>query len=294
MRYALLILEQPWFRIPQDPRQSSVRPFLEGLAALNDMPLFHASYYDRQSFDKALSYLLEARELESVDKLILYVGAHATGGRLGGDFGQAMNLDTLFRRLTELGHKQIAGLILDSCELGAKEEQLAAGVKQAGLSWLIAHAARIDWMDGMLTNLNLLHHLCQIHPDDLDKRDSLLTRVQAATSLFNPFHIVEEDDYDDDEILQMIAEAEDAADEEDEEAEEPEDDEDADEPDDEDDEDSEDGDEEDDDEDLSLSLQDSLTVILRYRLSKKHSRVEILTAGDCWPGLDDSEDEDDE
>ena len=191
MSYALLVLEQPWSTISANPRQPTVRPFLEGLAALNDMPIYYATFFDGHSFDKALQYLLDAQQLKSVDKVIVYIAGHGLGARLGGDFGRAMNLGPLFRRLEKYGRKKIAGLILDSCELGMNEHLIPAAMKQIRLSWLVAYGASMDWMSSMLINLNLLQHLCQIDPADLDDEDELTEAIQNSLDLFNPYHVVE-------------------------------------------------------------------------------------------------------
>ena len=125
MRYALLVLEQPWSRISSNSRQPSVRPFLEGLAALNNIRMYYATYFDGHSFDQALLYLLDAQQLKSVDKVILYIAGHGAGARLGGEFGRAMNLGPLFRRLEKYGRRKIAGVLLDSCQLGMNEPCLS-------------------------------------------------------------------------------------------------------------------------------------------------------------------------
>lgn len=282
MSYALLVLEQPWSTISANPRQPTVRPFLEGLAALNDMPIYYANYFDGHSFDKALQYLLDAQQIESVDKVILYVAGHGFGARLGGDFGRAMNLGPLFRRLEKYGHKKIAGLVLDSCHLGKNEHLIPDAMKKIRLSWLIAYGARMEWMSSMLINLNLLQHLGQINTDDLDSEEKLTGAIQNGLDLFNPYHVVDSlDDYevDDealDELLQALEEEDDLLADDVEDDELPEHDKE---------------DESDDLDDLSLSLSEGLTIALRYRRSSGRFRTEILSAERRWPMLADIEDE---
>lgn len=293
MSYALLILEQPWSAISTDPRQSSVRPFLEGFAAVNDMPVFYANYFDGPSFDKALEYLLDAQNLESVEKLIVYVAGHGAGARLGGDFGRAMYLGPLFKRLERYGHKKIAGLILDCCELGMNEPQLKDGVKRIRLSWLVAYNARMDWMSSMLINLNLLQHLCRVDPAALKDRDALLMAIQGAMDVFNPYHVVESlDEFDDDEeVDRTLAEAEDWDEaenndeiEESDEADESEDDEDE----------NEESDDDDEDEDLTLSLCQGIKICVRSALGKRPFLTEILADEEIWPALAYDEEEEEE
>lgn len=290
MRYALLVLEQPWSRISDDPRQSSVRPFLEGFAALNNMPAYYATYFDGQSFDKALQYLLDAHHLKSVDKVILYIAGHGKGARLGGDFGRAMNLGPLFRRLEKYGKKRIAGLVLDSCELGMNENLIPEAMKQVRLSWLIAYGASMDWMSSMLINLNLLQHLCHVKTSQLDDKDELLTAVQDGLDLFNPWHVVETLDDDEVDIDTLDAcleemEAEDdelpAEDDEDEDWQEEEGSE------------SEEN-EADADEATEITLSEGLTIALRYRRKSGCFSTKILSESERWLALLDEDEAEDE
>lgn len=280
MRYALLVLEQPWSRISDDPRQSSVRPFLEGFAALNSMPVYYATYFDGQSFDKALQYLLDAHHLKSVDKVILYVAGHGKGARLGGDFGRAMNLGPLFRRLEKYGKNRIAGLVLDSCELGMNENLIPAAMKQVRLSWMVAYGASMDWMSSMLINLNLLQHLCQIKTSQLDDKDELLTAVQGGLDLFNPRHVVEILDAFPEEM--EVDEGELPAEGEDEDWQEEEGNE------------SEENEADADDEVAEITLGEGLTIALRYRRESGRFRTKILSETERWPALVDEDEAEDE
>jgi len=57
MKKALLVLENPW-EIPADnPKRSSVFPFLQGLEKLlNNFNLYYSNFYDDSGFRKALKY----------------------------------------------------------------------------------------------------------------------------------------------------------------------------------------------------------------------------------------------
>lgn len=282
MRYALLVLEQPWSRISSNSRQPSVRPFLEGLAALNNIRMYYATYFDGHSFDQALLYLLDAQQLKSVDKVILYIAGHGAGARLGGEFGRAMNLGPLFRRLEKYGRRKIAGVLLDSCQLGMNEHLIPEAMKKIRLSWLVAYGASMDWMSSMLINLNLLQHLCQISTTDLDDEDELTTAIQSGLDLFNPGHVVES--LDDDEIdLAALEEFLEEMEGEEFPAEDDEDDEVA----------MDDGESVDvDDESLDLTLSEGLTIALRYRRDNGRFRTEIMSAERRWPMLEALDEED--
>lgn len=298
MSYALLILEQPGSRLTHQPQPLSVRPFLEGLATLSKMPLYYANYFDGPSFEQALQYLLDARHLDGVDGLILYVAGHGSGARLGGEFGRAMNLSGFFERLKRYGHKKIDGLILDSCELGINDDALCDGVKAVGLSWAVAYTARMEWLSSMSVNLRLLQHLCRIDPDELNDRDELLTAIQLALELFNPEHVVEflDDDEEDGDEEGGEGDGDGDGDEAD-----PEDEEDAFELDASD---TEAADEESDDEIMEVDLdeiefeevedsvfylRDALRIAIRHRAGKGRYRTRLLTTEECWLQLEEEE-----
>lgn len=291
MSYALLVLEQPWNRLTHRPQSLSVRPFLEGMATLAEMPVYYANFFDGPSFEQALQYLLDARHLDGVDGLILYVAGHGSGARLGGDFGRAMNLSGFFERLQRFGHKKISGLILDSCELGMNDNALSSAMKDVGLSWAVAYTARMEWLASMSVNLRLLQHLCRIDPEELNNHEELTTAIQLALELFNPEHVVE----------YLDADEEDGNEEGDEDEADPDDEEDAFEPD------ASDAEAADDElgdesmevdldeiefeaaEDSVIFLHDALRTAIRHRAGKGRYRTRLLTTQDCWPGWEEEE-----
>lgn len=292
MSYALLVLEQPWNRLTHKPQSLSVRPILEGMATLSEMPLYYANFFDGPSFDQALQYLLDAEHLDGVDGLIVYVAGHGSGARLGGEFGRAMNLSGFFERLKRFGHEKIAGLILDSCELGINDKALSNAMKEVGLSWAVAYATRMEWLSSLSVNLRLLQHLCLVDPNDLNDREELMTAIQFALNLFNPAHVVEyldddeegSEDEDDElekgdpgereDVLETDASVIEASD---------------DEPGDESMEVDLDEIEFEAMEDSVIYLHDALRIAIRHRAGKGRYRTRLLTTQDCWPGWEEEE-----
>ena len=280
MRYAILVLEQPWFPISAGPRQRSVRPFLESLARLNDIPIYFTTYFDEQSFDAALKYLLDDRHLDAVDKVILHVAGQGYGARLGDDSGRALNLGLLLRRIKKYGKKPIAGLVLDSCELGMNENRLSNVMKKLRLSWLVAYGANMDWTRSMLINLSFMERLRKIKPKHLDDKEKLLFAIQGGLELFNPDHDVENSD--EEEVY--FAAFDDSPDEIDEEVcKQPveeewkweEDEDDADEF----------------DQNAERNLNEGMIVALRYRRKNGRFKTKILSDEQRWPALKDQAEE---
>jgi hypothetical protein len=195
MSYAVLVLEQPWWDLDEDPGQTSVRHFLDGLSRLDGLPTFYATFYDSTSFGQALKYLVDARRLKFVDHLILYVASHGAGARLGNGNAPDMNLGTVFDRIQRYGKGKVAGLILDSCEVGAQFQTIEAGMKKTKIRWLLGYGASVDWLTSSLINLHVLSVMASLKSSKLKSDKALTIAVRQALRLFNP-HLVVDDDED--------------------------------------------------------------------------------------------------
>lgn len=193
MSYAVLVLEQPWWDLNEDPEQTSVRHFLEGLSRLEGLPLFYATFYDTNSLGLALKYLMDAEKLDEVKRLIIYIAAHGEGGRLGNGQAPSTNLGTLFERIKEHGRDKVAGLILDSCELGAQVEKIEQGMSKAGIKWVLGYRVSVDWLTTVLINLRVLSTMSALEPRQLNTLKHLRGAMQEAVSAFCPFLAIGED-----------------------------------------------------------------------------------------------------
>jgi len=197
MRYAVLVLEQPWWDLNEDPGQTSTRYFLDGLSRLDGLPTFYATFYDTHSFGQALQDLVDARKLEFFDHLIVYVASHGAGSRLGNGNAPDMNLSTLFDRIHQHGRGLVTGLILDSCEVGAEYPTIASGMKKAKIQWMLGYGASVDWLSSTLINLHVLSVMANLDAKDLGKASALKGAVQEALRLFNPYLPIDADNEDD-------------------------------------------------------------------------------------------------
>jgi hypothetical protein len=80
-KIGLVILEDSWFDLNENPGQASSGPFLDGLARYIDkLTTYRFNFYDTASFEKALKRALTVRE----EKVILYIGAHGSHSAIGG------------------------------------------------------------------------------------------------------------------------------------------------------------------------------------------------------------------
>ncbi len=194
MSYAVLVLEQPWWDLNDDPGQTSVSHFLDGLSRLDGLPTFYATFYDTRSFGQALKYLVDARKLDFVDHLIVYIASHGAGARLGNGNAPDMNLATVFDRIQKFGKGKVVGLILDSCELGAQFDMIEAGMKKTKISWLVAYGASVDWLTSTLINLHVLSVMANLEPDELKTEKALKVAMRQAFGLFNPNMAIDDDE----------------------------------------------------------------------------------------------------
>ncbi len=194
MSYAVLVLEQPWWGLHEDPGQTSARYFLDGLSRLDGLPTFYATFYDTSSFGQALKYLVDARKLEFVDHLIVCVASHGSGARLGNGNAPDMNLGTVFDRIQKFGKGKVVGVILDSCEIGAQFRMIEAGMKKTKIRWLMGYGASVDWLTSTLINLHVLSVMANLESDELKSTKALKAAVQEAFGLFNPCLVIEDDE----------------------------------------------------------------------------------------------------
>lgn len=197
MKSAILVLEQPWWNLHHDPSQTSVRHFLEGLARLEGIPIFYATFYDTASLGQAMHYLMDARELDEVEQLIVYVAAHGRGARIGNGV-KGTNLATVFSRIAQYGKGKVVGVVLDSCEVGGQFDVIARGMQAAKINWVIGYSSPMEWLKTMLINLHVLLIMRRLSKKDSRSRRKLRAAVQAAFEPFSPFMAVpafeEEDD----------------------------------------------------------------------------------------------------
>ena len=196
--YAVLVLEQPWWALDIDPEQTSVRHFLDGLSRLESLPIYYSTFFDSSSFGQALQYLLDARKIDDVKHLIVYVASHGAGSRLGGiDNTRAMNLKTVFDRIKSHGKGKVVGLILDSCEVGAQADTIETGMESAKIRWVIGYAGCMDWLTTTLINLRAVSVLTRLESDEIKKKDDLLGAMQLVFEMFNPYLLIDDDASDD-------------------------------------------------------------------------------------------------
>ena len=51
-----------------------------------------------------LEHLMDARKLDGIKKVIIYIASHGSGARIGGEDGPGINLSTVFDRIARHQH----------------------------------------------------------------------------------------------------------------------------------------------------------------------------------------------
>lgn len=178
---ALLVLENPWWTPEEDPKRTSVLPFLQGLErSSNNFNIYYATFYNndglKNALQKDLIHTIEERQ-------ILYIGAHGDIDEIAGDEARvAMNLISKFG-------KRIEGVMLSCCFVGKNKKILKRACSYNkigdtyGANWLFSYKYAVDWLPSMMVDLAILEQIFM--QDKLKERDKIINSFKKALSLFN-------------------------------------------------------------------------------------------------------------
>lgn len=181
---AILILENIWWNLDEQNRnQTSVLPFFEGLARLNeDIQIYYMTFTGAKDFDVALKHLLTAKQ----DRLFIYVASHGYGARLGGiNFTSISKIINL--AVYENDSKKVEGVIFGACEIGGVQNisALEALHFKTGIAWVLAYKNIMHWIPSTLIDLHFMNHMMGMNINRLKKRDDIVDEAVSALKLFN-------------------------------------------------------------------------------------------------------------
>lgn len=177
-RIGLVVLEDSWWSLSDNPRQASSGPFLEGLSKYMDhLTVYRFNFYDTSSFDKALVRGLTVPE----NRVLLYIGAHGSTKRIGG-----ANLSSLLDKLSEKSKndKKIEGVILSSCMVAGNDNAIPKAFS-GRTNWLFGYSESIDWLGSILIETAVLESICRAASDYCSSTASLLDTFRDALQHFN-------------------------------------------------------------------------------------------------------------
>jgi hypothetical protein len=174
---AIFVLESPWEMDAGDANRTSVLPFVEGIAKLaGDTEVFHANFYDKSSFEKALKCLTKTR----YENAIIYIAAHGSTTRIGGVKTQ----DLLFEVAEVSKLLNVTGVLLGSCLAGSDSLLLKVYIESSNLRWCAGYSTSVSWLEGTLMDCSLISRMLDLDEDDFEEADQI---VQAIAQALAPF-----------------------------------------------------------------------------------------------------------
>lgn len=187
---AILVLESPWELDEGDANRTSVLPFIEGVAKLaGDTEIFHANFYDKSSFVKALDCLCKTKFKNTT----VYVAAHGYKKKAGN-----VKLDDILRRIGDKSREyNITGIMLGSCFVGENTTTMEECIEGTNLKWCAGYSSVTDWLPGTLIDCSILSIMSKL--TDFSDKTILVNSFATAISPFsNRFEIGS--DYNDEEV----------------------------------------------------------------------------------------------
>lgn len=174
---AILVLESPWDIDEADANRSSVLPFIEGVAKYaGDTEVFHANFYDKSSFAKALECLCKTRYSNTT----VYIAAHGSKGKIGNvDLFDAMILIGEYSR-----DYNISGVMLGACYVGQDSTALEVCLEGSAIRWCAGYASSALWLEGTLIDSAILGAMSNLTDDDHRDADTLIDTIAEALAPF--------------------------------------------------------------------------------------------------------------
>jgi len=175
---AILILESPWELDNGDANRTSVLPFVEGVAKLaGDTEVFHANFYDKGSFEKALDCLCKTK----FQNTTVYVAAHGYKKKTGN-----VNITDILRLI---GYRSkaynITGVMLGSCFVGENTTTMEIYIEGTNLKWCDGYSSLTYWLPGTLIDCSILSSMSELDSDDFSEKSVLIDSFAKAISPFS-------------------------------------------------------------------------------------------------------------
>lgn len=175
---AILVLESPWELDEHDSNRTSVLPFIEGVAKYaGDTEVYHANFYDKRSFDKALALLCRSR----ADNTLVYIAAHGAKGKVAG-----VKIEELIFAIGALSRaSNINGLMIGSCFVGHDTDMMEVFMEGTFMKWCAGYGSSCDWLAGTMIDCAILAQMLELNDEDLADRELLVDCLAGALSPFS-------------------------------------------------------------------------------------------------------------
>lgn len=183
---AILILESPWELVDGDCNRTSVLPFVEGVAKLaGDTEVFHANFYDKNSFSQALTILCGAR----FNNAIIYIAAHGSKGRIGG----VKLIDLLFAVGEHSKGTNITGIMLGACFAGGDVTAMEVLMQGTNVRWCGGYASSCEWLAGTMIDCSIMASMLELENEDLADRELMVHQFALGLAPFSRTYTIGND-----------------------------------------------------------------------------------------------------
>jgi hypothetical protein len=187
-RLAIVLLENVWWKLSDNPGMASSEPFFQGLCRHDDnAQCYRLPFYDKASLKESITFARNAPH----KRVLLHIGAHGENGRIGGV--TTRDLAASLKAIGPTRHRAIEGVILSSCSIGANTLAIKAAF-QSGARWVFAYKQKVDWMGSVLIDISIAEEV-SLEPDDsyTSSEERIAKSLGEGLKKFNPSWSVDED-----------------------------------------------------------------------------------------------------
>jgi len=178
---AILILEQPWELDDGDANRSSVLPFIEGVAKMvGDIEVYHANFYDKRSFVKALDCLCKTKFKNTT----VYIAAHGYKKKAG----KVDIFDLMYLIAQKSNDYNITGVMLGTCFVGENTSTMQVCIEGSNLKWCAGYSSETLWFEGTLIDCAILAKMTYLN--DFSEESTFIDSFAEALAPFSNSFII--------------------------------------------------------------------------------------------------------
>ncbi|PXX51103.1 hypothetical protein [Aquitalea magnusonii] len=177
---SIIVLEAPWSLHEQDQLRVSVLPFIQGMAQVcGDIDVLYSRFFDKSSFDQALTHLTSGPKYENT---VVYIAGHGEGRKIEG-----VDIRHLMLQVGLLSKsKNISGILLGSCLVGNNTTTMETYLIETSLRWMAGYRCIVDWMSGTMIDISILQTMLSPSFDTACEEIELYREYfSQATNLFD-------------------------------------------------------------------------------------------------------------
>lgn len=179
----IFVLESPWDLYKGDANKASVLPFIEGLAGHDGkMEVFHANFYDKNSFICALLSLCQIK----FDNAIVYIAGHGDTDEIAG----VKTADLIKSVGVESRKYNITGVMLGACLAGADSETLKEWTRGTNIKWIAGYSTSVYWLEGTMIDCAILSRMSNLDSDDFTDEAAIVEGFAEAIAPFSRSSVV--------------------------------------------------------------------------------------------------------